>query len=200
MKARMRRLGVVALAVLFMSACAAEEKTVVYAADYPAYDSADALFAGAKLVIEGRLTGTKHVMTEVEPADDETETDPQLNPNAGATPDPATPPAGPPTVMTVSSVEVLKVRKGLARVGQVIQVKELGGTLDGVTYEEQDATPLKAGVTYMLFLETYPDSPASLLNPEQAKYVVTSAGTYSAMPENPVKLEDTDVQRLSAKD
>ncbi|MBN6055632.1 hypothetical protein JYK22_27115, partial [Nonomuraea sp. RK-328] len=200
MKVAMRRLGAAALAVLFLSACSAEEKTVVYAADYPAYDSADALFAGAKLVIEGRLTGDRRVMTVAEPPDDETETDPQLNPNAGATPDGGTPPAAPPTVMTVSSVEVLKVRKGLARVGQVIQVKELGGTLDGVTYEEADATPLKSGVTYMLFLETYPDSPASLLNPEQAKYVVTSTGAYSPMPDNPVRLEGTDVQRLSIKE
>ncbi|MDR8412836.1 hypothetical protein MTP10_29410 [Nonomuraea sp. 3-1Str] len=200
MKAAIRRLGVVALAALFLSACSAEDTTVLYEADYPAYDSADALFAGSKLVIEGRLTGLKRVMTEVEPEDDATETDPQLNPNAGATPDGATPPAGPPTVMTVSSVEILRVHKGLARVGQVIQVKELGGTLDGVTYEEADTTPLRSGVTYMLFLETYPDSPASLLNPEQAKYVVTSAGTYSAMPENSIKLDDTDVQRLSVKE
>ncbi|MEV0198928.1 hypothetical protein [Nonomuraea sp. NPDC050691] len=194
----MRRLGAAALAVLFLSACSAEEKTVVYAADYPVYNSADALFTGAKLVIEGRLTGDRRVMAVAEPPVDETETDPQLNPNAGATPDAAAaPPAESPTVITVSSVEVLRVRKGPARVGQIIQVKELGGTLDGVTYEQADVTPLKSGVTYMMFLETYPDSPASLLNPEQAKYVVTSAGTYSAMPDNPVKLDGADVQRLS---
>lgn len=66
--------------------------------------------------------------------------------------------------------------KGDAKPGQLIDVGQLGGSYKGVDYVQAEATKLKGGDTYVLFLETYPDAPAALLNPNQAQYQLDASG------------------------
>jgi hypothetical protein len=198
-KGLLRRLGVVFVTAVFVAGCSAGESTILYEADYPAYDSPDALFDRATLVVEGRVTGTPRVLQQLEelPMDPQ-ETDPRLNPNAGASQQAAAQAQEEPTVITVYSVEVLKVFKGEAKPGQIVEVKELGGQLDGVTYKEVDLISLQTEQSYTLFLETYPDSPAALLNPLQGKYPLDSSGNPQPLSDNPVKLTRNDLTRLDA--
>lgn len=200
-KGTLRRLAVVFGSAVLVAGCSAEESVIIYEAEYPVYQSADALFERATLVVEGRVTGEPRVVKQQEelPIDPQ-ETDPMLNPNAGAPPQAAVAEAEEPTVITVHSVEVLKVFKGEAKPGQIVGVKELGGQIDGVTYKMEDLVPLQTEQSYMLFLETYPDSPAALLNPEQAKYPLDASGAPQPLAENPVKLSRDDLTRLDAAD
>ncbi|MEV4477210.1 hypothetical protein ACFFR3_37715 [Nonomuraea salmonea] len=193
----LRRLGALVLTALFVSACSMHEEPVLYRADYPQYESADALFDRANLVVEARIVGEPRYLQEVaEP--DPTTTDPKLNPNAGApaklTGDEPEPPA---TVITVYTAQVLQVYKGEAKVGQSVEVKELGGVFGGVTYKEENTTALQRDSGYVLFLETYPDSPAALLNPVQGKYPLDGAKNPSPLPENTIKLTRADLEKLS---
>ncbi|MFI7705403.1 hypothetical protein [Nonomuraea sp. NPDC049480] len=198
MKGLLPRLGAVFVAAVFATGCSAGEKTIIYEADYPVYESADALFDRATLVVEGRVTGQPRVLQQTEELpEDPQETDPQLNPNAGAPAQAKARTEEPPTVITVYSVEVLKVFKGEAKPGQIVEVKELGGELDGVTYKEVDLVPLRTEQGYTMFLETYPDSPAALLNPQQGKYPLDASGNPQPLAENPVKLTRTDLTRLA---
>ncbi|GAA2645410.1 hypothetical protein GCM10010399_94050 [Dactylosporangium fulvum] len=57
-----------------------------------------------------------------------------------------------------------------------VEIKQPGGEHRGTTYTEAGGIPLQPGRRYLLFLETYPDSPASLLNPGQAQYLLDDAG------------------------
>jgi hypothetical protein len=199
------RVGAIAAAVLFVGACAAEpgdstahkDKVVTIQADYPEYETADALYGAATLVIDGQLTGASKVLREV-PDPNAGGSDPKLNPNAGA-------PAGnaqaaqPPdsTIVTVYEVKVLAVHKGEAKVGEIVDIKTLGGVFDGVTYQEIGVSPLKAGQPYLLFLETYPTSPAAMLNPAQAQYAIGADGGVTALPGNPLKLTRATLDRLT---
>ena len=174
----------------------ADHQTVVYAADYPHYDDAGAMFNHATLVVQGRVIGAPRVAKLAENPQPDV-SDPNLNPNAGAPAGAAGQPAAEPMVITVHAFEIAKVYKGSAKAGEIIEVKQLGGVLDGKTYKDTDVTPLKVGNSYTLFLETYPNSPASLLNPTQAQYPTDASGEVSALPGNPIKLSRSDLDRLA---
>lgn len=197
MKGSLLRLGVAIAAAVLMSACAAHPSEIIYQADYPDYTSAQALYSRATLVVEARITGTPTVTKMgAAPLDPSSAADPRLNPTAGA---PAGVQATEPdtTVITVYTAHVVKVVKGEAKPGQVIEIKQLGGSLDGVTYKEMHTTPFKPGTGYTLFLETYPDSPASLLNPVQAVYPHDAQGNPTPLPENTIKLTRADLDTLA---
>ncbi|TMR07409.1 hypothetical protein ETD86_51620 [Nonomuraea turkmeniaca] len=192
----LRRLGALVVAAVFVTACSAHEEPVLYRADYPQYQSADALFDKATLVVEARIVGAPRYLREVA-APDPAVTDPKLNPQAGAPAAAAAQPEAPPTVITVYTAQVTKVFKGQAQPGQSIEVKELGGVFEGVTYQEEHTTPLNQDGGYVLFLETYPDSPAALLNPVQAKYPLDAASNPAPLPENPIKLTRAELETMS---
>ncbi|GAA3588263.1 hypothetical protein GCM10022419_083220 [Nonomuraea rosea] len=193
----LRRLGALVLAAVFVTACSAHEDSVLYRADYPQYESADALYDKANLVVEARIVGAPRYLEEKVEAPDPAETDPALNPNAGAPAGVAAQPEAPPTVITVYTAQVVQVFKGQAQVGQSIEVKELGGSFEGVTYEEEHTTPMTQDGGYILFLETYPDSPAALLNPVQAKYPLDTSSNPAPLPENTLKVTRAELETMS---
>ncbi|WP_157244529.1 hypothetical protein [Nonomuraea typhae] len=188
-----RLLFPVLAAMALLSACATAEP-VVYSADYPAYESADKLYERASLVVEGTVTGAPARVQELR-ADKGGGSDPKLNPQAGL--ESAQQQPGSPVVISVYQVRVTKVFKGGAQPGQAVDVQQLGGTLRGVTYEESGAQVLRPGSGYVLFLETYPDAPAALLNPQQGQYPLDTAGNPVKLAQNPVTLTRDDLKRLS---
>jgi len=93
---------------------------------------------------------------------DEQKEDPKLNPG-GETASVSFP-------NTIYTVEIEAVYKGNVIEGNTIEIKQLGGTVDNVNYTEEDATKIEIGSTYILFLETFSDSPASLINQIEGIY------------------------------
>jgi hypothetical protein len=67
---------------------------------------------------------------------------------------------------TVSDVEILDVIYGDAKVGDIIQVKQLENE-----QTTEEAGYLKKGQDTILFLVTYQSTPASLINPSQGKMI-----------------------------
>ncbi|MEV0610294.1 hypothetical protein AB0I61_28400 [Polymorphospora rubra] len=183
------RLAGVLVLTLGAAACVAESQV-----DYPHYESPAALFDRANLVIEADLSPDSRV-TLLEP-DPPTGTDPAANPQAGM--ESESEPAAGALVITVYTARVVTVFKGEVRVGQNIEVKEMGGTLRGVRHEVAGAVPLNGGERYVLFLSTYPNAPASLLNPQQGQYRVDDSGALSAVPGNELALTRADLERLAA--
>ncbi|WP_405150387.1 hypothetical protein OG589_17525 [Sphaerisporangium sp. NBC_01403] len=187
--------------VSVLSSCAsgndaARSKTpVTYRAAYPSYDSLAALFKRADLVIQARLGDQTRIQT-INP-DTPTGDDPRLNPSAGVTAPAQTGPRDSSIVLTVYQAKVLKVFKGTAGKGQLIDVGQLGGESEGVVYAEAGTASLKKGGTQLLFLEVYPDAPASLLNPNQGQYDVDAAGNPISLPGNTLKFSLGDLNKLS---
>ncbi|PZG23931.1 hypothetical protein C1I95_01780 [Micromonospora craterilacus] len=188
-------------ALLLSAACggltSAPPSTVVYQADYPSYGTAGDLAQQATLIVEARFNEEPRVEMEF-PSDASDITDPQLNPNAGVPEqEQLKDRTGP--VVTVHRATVEKVHKGPVKPGDIIEVKEMGGTLDGVRYENADSAPIATGRSYLLFLETYPDSPASLLNPLQAKYELDADGNPASAPGNTITLTGVDLAKIIDK-
>lgn len=191
MKAHVRRIaaaaGIVALGLSIASCDGGttepqETESVEYHTDYPSYASLDELWERADLVVVatvGRDTRVEPLSATVDGDDD-----PQANPNAGVD----SPGAGPePLVTTVFQADVSRVFKGgrAADAGPV-EVSQLGGTHDGVTYTDPESVQLTPGSEYLLFLAVFPDSPASLLNPVQGQYPIGESGEPTALEGNDV--------------
>ncbi|MCQ6553905.1 hypothetical protein NPS70_11960 [Streptomyces sp. C10-9-1] len=185
---KLRRLtagGCAVLVALAASGCSAgdpaETETgsgkpgvVAYEADYPAFDSLDAVVKEADTIVKGTVVGSKveELMPEVS-----TGGDPLTNPQAGLSEEEAR--EVEPVVITVSTVKVSEVLAGDVKAGDTVEVSQLGGTLDGTTYREEHTTTLaEDGTQYLLMLADHGDSsPYDLLNPEQALYTVGTDGT-----------------------
>lgn len=160
MKLRSRVVGAVAVSVLALAgvgACDGESAT----ADYPGYESVDALYAAATLVVEARI------------ADGPQERSVNLGGNS-------------PMDLLVYQAEVDRTYKGDPG-GRNIEIKQHEGE-----------TPLVAGTSYVLFLETYDDVPASLLNPTQAQYVLTAGPRLTPVGGNTLPVTVADLERLTS--
>jgi hypothetical protein len=118
-----------------------------------------------------------------------------LNPNAGV--DPQEQAAPEPIVTTVFTVNVARVFKGSVKADESVEVKQLGGEYKGVTYIEEGAFALQAGTTYLLFLAMFPDSPASLLNSDQAQYGVETSGSLLRFGDNQLAFSMADLVAVS---
>ena len=183
-------------AILLSAGCGpapVRTSTVTSQADYPSYATAGDLARRATLIVEARFSEEPRVEEEF-PSDASDITDPQLNPNAGVPEQEQVTEIG--IVITVHRATVERVHKGSVEPGDIIEVKELGGTLGGVRYEYADSAPIATGRSYLLFLETYPDSPASLLNPLQAKYELDADGNPVSAPGNTITLTGIDLAKL----
>jgi hypothetical protein len=160
---------------------------VVYQGDYPSYQSVAEMVEKATLVVEATVARPR--VDKLYPSDSGG-TDPRANPQAGA------PEADDDTgiVITVWSATITAVHKGINKPGDVVDVKQMGGEFDGVVYEQPGQVAFREGTTYLLFLETYPDAAASLLNPTQAQYEVVQDGSYRPVSaDNRITIDKQDL-------
>ncbi|WP_019889450.1 hypothetical protein [Streptomyces purpureus] len=153
-------------------ASAGAPEVIAYEADYPVYDSLDAVVKKADTIVKGTVVSStvKELMPEVS-----TEGDPLTNPQAGLSKEEAA--EVEPVIITVSKVKVSEVLAGDVKPGDTVEVSQLGGTLGKTTYKEKHTTTLaKNGTEYVLMLADHGSSPYDLLNPEQALYTVDKGG------------------------
>lgn len=161
------RLAVLALSTLALAACTgplpaspqgSPSEEARMAIDYASYDGVAGLAAASDLIVEVTV-GDAHpdVLRSI---DEPGITDPTRNPKAGV--DPSEVEEEPTTPITVHAARVDAVHRGTASVGATIEVGQLGGELNGMRYTTDEAQ-LETGKSYLLFLATYPGSPASIL-------------------------------------
>ena len=170
----LRRIAAVVLVlVLGVGACGRPDGgRVVYQGDYPHYQSVAELREKADLVVEAAVADPR--VGKLYPTDGERN-------DASA------------VVITIYDAIVTRVHKGSARAGDVVEVQQTGGESDGVVYEQPSQVPFREGTAYLLFLSTFPDAPAALLNPYQGQYEVDPAGTYRPVGDNTLTVTATDL-------
>jgi hypothetical protein len=183
-----RKGGIAAGAIVFavLSGCSAQPATddatvVEYSFDYPVYDNAEQIIGSADVIVRGMAVASRAEWLYPETS---TETDPLLNPQAGLPADEVAQWRQDAAVaVTVSTLEVTEVLKGEVEVGERVEVSQVGGTLDGVTYTEQHTTALPAdGSEFVLLLADHgAGQPYDLLNPEQALYEAHGAAPLEAV-------------------
>lgn len=137
---------------------------IVICTDYQWYNGIEELFESADLVVQGKAVQSKDVKL-----------------NVGVNTKDSMP-------YIVSTFNIEKTFKGDSKTN-TIEVKQLGGKIKDETYWVQDAEYLKEDRTYILFLKTYDDSPASLLNPVQGMYHVADNENIISREKNDIKLD-----------
>jgi hypothetical protein len=151
------------------------DKVVRTTADYPTYDTGAELVGNAAVIVRGAAVSSRVEWLYPEVS---TNSDPAVNPQAGLPSDEVDAwqqDSG--VVVTISTVRVDEVLKGDIQVGQQIEVSQLGGTIDDVTYEDTNTVVLPAdGSDYALLLADHNAKPFDLLNPQQALYKAEGTG------------------------
>lgn len=155
----------VALSILSGCAKSPQQEVLIYT-DYPYYDSIKEAKKSSDIIVEAKIISTKVVLLDLTyKLTDEEKADPELNLGL---------PEGSEDsysdVYTIYQVEVINKYKGEVKKGDTIEFKRLGGVMSGVKYSEEGVMDINVGETYILFLETYPDSYPSLINQIQGIY------------------------------
>ena len=169
-----------------------EKTTVVYDSVYPYYSTVEQLVQTADLVI--RATTISSEVRELNSAIKPTTDDPVLNPGGEYQPSF--------DVYTVYSFEVAECYKGCSTPGGIVEVKVPGGELDGIDYLASGEPTFKANKKYILFLTTFTDSPAVLLNADQSAYSDSTDkdGNYVSVGQNnQLKLPPGQIKKLFSK-
>ena len=163
----------------------AEKETVSVLVDYPWYESVEALYGRADLVIEGKVISSRveWMNHAIEPSEEDKD-DPYLNP--GGDTDPGE------MVTTIYTVEVHDIYKGSA--GETIELMDFGGETDSVICTCPDAADIEMDAEYVLFLSTSElrENAAWLLNPTQGLYRI-QGDTLISDPDNPLTLTFEDL-------
>lgn len=166
----------------------AKKEVVLMDASFPTYNNIDELANQADLIIEGKILKSSFKLINIaeEPADPNDE---KLNPGGDISDSPAIP-------YTIYDVEVQKNYKGKAAEKEIIQVKQVGGEDQKHTFKVEDSEELKTNENYVMFLATFENSPASLLNPVQGSYTVEDDGTIKGNEKNHIKIEMNNLLKL----
>lgn len=186
-----------AMAALALTGCAAAgtaapSETVESIADYLYYPTVADLVDTADLVVTGTVEASRPDLLWPDPPGSGVgpeETDPELNPLAGV--EVTDPVEASPFVVTVHTLRVTEVIKGEAVVGGTVEVRQMGGVLDGVAHRFAGDEPLVAGPEYLLAMATYPDASASLLSPGQAVHTVGDDGALTPWNGSPPVFDGT---------
>lgn len=166
----MKTRSVVALVMIFgvglVSGCSAAPVEVM--ADYPAYGSLGEVGQVSDVIVSGTVLKSRSENLYPDVSDSE---DPLANPQAGIPSDELE--DFPPVIITVSTVEVSEVFKGEVRIGDIIEVSQLGGSVDGKSVVERDTTLVDSlDDSIVLFLAAHPNAPYDLVNPEQGLLIL----------------------------
>ncbi len=173
-------------AMIFINNNTSTVKKVTISADYPHYENLENLIGKADTIIKGKITDFTYSQINIsqKPQSD----DEYLNP--GGELDNSLMP------YTIFTIEIIKTYKGNINKKETIQIKEPGGIFGNTEYVNRDSAKLKKGNNYVFFLETYPDSPASLLNPIQASYEYDAYDNIIPNEHNNIKFKIKDLDDI----
>jgi len=153
-----------------ISACAlansADIAVAMMDAEYPVFDSLSSAIADSNAIIEARFISSN---SEMEYPDISTEGDSDSNPQAGMTVSPQDMEyLGVP--MTTSKIRVTSVLMGSIVVGETLEISQLGGTINRITYLEMQTVlignvALSKDDSLLLFAQIHEDGSASLISP-----------------------------------
>lgn len=163
LKLKLKIMFIIALLIITVSGCKAAN--VEINADYPHYDDLDSMILHADTIIEGKILAITVENLNINSNPEEVEE----------------------LLYTIYDVEVIKVFRGETKKKEIIQIKQLGGETENLIVTTEDKSNIKKDLSYLFFLATYKDSPASLINPKQGAYLIKD-GKYIEDNDNKIKI------------
>ncbi|WP_338543424.1 hypothetical protein [Paenibacillus tundrae] len=153
--------------------------TVIASEDFPNYPSINDLSDRADTIIKGNV-----IQTRVEALNDRVQASEADQENSQeVTLDAGNEELAFDKIYTIHTIQVAESYKGAFVAGDTLEVKQLGGQLNNTEIINDDHVSLIPTKDYVLFLETYEDTPASLLNSIQSLYVIKPASKSSQSTE-----------------
>lgn len=141
---------------LLYTATTKEKKEISYLhADYPQYDHAEDIVNAANLAFSGKVVGVRY--EELNIANEEENYLTGYHEESPLIP------------YTIYTIQTDQVYKGEIE-NNTIEIKRLGGELDGVNYVLDECTPIEEGGSYLFLAATYPSGYPSLINATQGAY------------------------------
>lgn len=156
-----------------------QQDVVQYSADYPVYHTSEEIIDSADLIVRGTVVDSRVAQLA---ADISTDGDQATNPQAGLSEEEAA--RVPSVVVTIFSVRVTDVLKGELGASDLVEVSQLGGELDDVSYEDAGTVHLSRAEEseYVLLLDDHgSEAPFDLLNPQQAAYTLADNGILQSL-------------------
>ncbi|MCG7376709.1 hypothetical protein MH215_06865 [Paenibacillus sp. ACRSA] len=184
--------------------------TVIASEDFPNYSSINDLSDRADTIIKGNV-----IQTRVEVLNDRVQAPEADQENAQkVTLEAGNEELAFDKIYTIHTIQVAESYKGAFVAGDTLEVKQLGGQLNNTEIINDDHVSLIPTKDYVLFLETYEDTPASLLNSIQSLYVIkpaskssqsteqqtTSPVIVSANPENDLTLSLDQLNQIQSEE
>jgi hypothetical protein len=153
-----------------------QKNVVTISSEYPEYSNQDGMEKSADLIIRGTIESSEERLIDIaaKPRNSLEDT----GGNAGDTIYP----------YIVSKVNIIEVYKGKHKYksGDQIELKQLGGEKDNLTYIEEDTVKMDPGEEeYIFFLKTYNDVPASLLSMSQGVFTVKGDKAINKVSKSP---------------
>lgn len=168
MRKQVQIITIIIVSVFLFTSCStaskdSEKTTVITRADYPYYEDESAIYEKASLVIRGKIIDKRmEYMSQVIELTKEQKDDPQLNPGGDVDEEKE--------MVTIYKVKIIDSFKGDVVKGDVVEIKQFGGETKDTIYIEEGAPQISQNGEYIMFLESYEDSPATLLNNVQSLY------------------------------
>ncbi|SES68903.1 hypothetical protein [Anaerobranca gottschalkii] len=157
LKLKKEIISIVVIALLILTITGCKSVVKVHII-YPLYDDLDSMILSADTIVEGKILSMTVVGSEQEGV-----------------------------LYTVYDVEIITNFKGKFNSKEVIKIKQVGGETKDLVVTTDERVNLKKDLTYLLFLVTYEDSPASLINPTQGAYLLED-GKYIEHNDNKIKI------------
>ena len=182
------------ISLFFLTGCSTDttdpEKTsVIRKGDYPYYEDERDIYEKASLVIRGIVIEKRmEFMSPVTELSQEQKRDPKLNPGGDVDKEKE--------LFTIYKVQIIDSFKGDAVKDDIVEIKQLGGEKDNTIYIEEGGPQINQNSEYIMFLETYVDNPATLLNNMQSLYNVED-GKIISHPDNDFNMTIEKLENLS---
>ena len=154
------------------------QRTVVHHGLFVEYESVDELVAAAGAVVAGTITGARAELV-VLPPPEYSGTVPETNPSLDAEPDGEDEPTT--LVYTVYEVDISDAPHGPLAVGETVEVRLVGGELDGVLHVWDGVEHPSVGEEYAFFLTDVEGKQAEALNPTQSMFRERTDGDFEAV-------------------
>lgn len=154
------------------------QPTVVHHGLFVEYESVDELAAAADAVVEGTIVGERSELV-VLPPPQYSGTDPESNPSLDAEPGDQDEPTV--LVYTLYDVEVSDAARGPFAAGDTVEVRLVGGEIDGVLHVWEGVEHPSVGEDYAFFLADVGSGQAEVLNPTQSVFRELADGDFEAV-------------------
>ena len=156
------------------------QPTIVHHGLFVEYESMAELVEAADAVVEGTIVGERPELVVLAPPE-YSGTDPESNPLLDAEPGDGVDAEPTVLVYTVYDVEVSDAAHGPLSTGDTVEVRLVGGEMDGVHHVWEGVEHPHVGEQYAFFLADVESGEAEALNPTQSVFRETDDGAFEAV-------------------